>query len=70
VLAVHPADALPDGVMRCPYCQPRTQEWVREESFPFVDDLLFRQMFTSAFQPSRPYPAERTKLFAGTARAE
>ena len=29
----------PDGVMRCPYRHPRRQEWVHEESFPFVDDF-------------------------------
>ena len=34
----------PDGVLCCPYRQPRRQEWVHEESFPFVDDLLFRQI--------------------------
>jgi len=26
------------------YRQPRRQEWVHEESFPFVDDVLFKQM--------------------------
>jgi len=34
----------PDGAMRCPYRQPRRQEWVHEESFPFVNDSVFRQM--------------------------
>ncbi len=34
----------PDGVMHCPYQQPRRQEWVHEESFPFGDDFLLTDL--------------------------